>query len=661
MSVKSKIIVLIITSVILPVLIISLVIISNIRSYAIETFDSQSQAEITQVDQTFSQFLNHLAETTAFFARTTALTELTPNSLKSYANLPSSMMTPLQNSALEQRAYTLMDEFGSTHPDLAYIYLGGNDSGYLQWPSTNIYDNYDPRERGWYSQHTEDRQPTRVAAYADGITGAPLVDYVQRFDGKDGFYGVVGVDVSLEKLTNLLATIKFGGEGYVVMVEDTGTILADPADPENNFKPIEDASIAYASLNNESEIQQIEIDGQDWFAKVYISPELNWKFIGLLPSSVVFAQANSLIKIISAISLLMLAVFISVFIWIGVALSKAILGPVKSMSGRLNEISQGQGDLTHRLEIKRKDESGEMANSFNLFINAIDKIVGRTKSSCNAITKVVNQSESLSAELNATVTEEVNSVGQVSTAFNRLIEAADTVASNCSTAVSATENSEHQVHEGNNLIKKTMQSLSNLEQEIQHSNASLMTLAEESNSIVGILDTIKAIAEQTNLLALNAAIEAARAGEQGRGFAVVADEVRTLASRTTDSTNEIETMLTKLQQQTHVAVDKMNASVDVAKESVDLADQTNQVFETILESVLSIKNMVLEINTSADEQHSVVEEVRSNVVSIQHGTDTTSTLSTQVLETAKELNNLANGLQSMVSRFKSSPSSGTAG
>ena len=650
MTVKSKIISLIAASIILPILIISLLIINNLRSHAVETFEHQAHAEISHIDETFSLFLNNLAENAAFFAQSDALTELTPGSITSYANAPAGKMTPTENSEFEQRAFALMDDFGKTHPDLTYIWFGTNDSGYLQWPTGNNTANYDPLERGWYKNFTEARTPTRVPAYADAGNGAPLIDYVQRFDGENGLYGVVGVDVSLAKLTELLSTVKFGGEGYLVMVEDTETVLADPSDPENNFKPITDASRPYAELNDEGSVQKINIDGEAWFAQVYISPDLGWKFIGLLPAKVVYAQSNQLITNISLIALVMVAIFIA----IGTALSSIVIRPIKVMADRLRDIGQGEGDLTQRLKVTSNDEPGQMAKSFNLFVSSIDSIVGRTKDSCKSIGQVADQTDALSTDLSNTVESQLNSVDQVSTAFNEMVSTANEVANNCTTAAQAAEAGEQQVQQGNNLIKRTMASLSSLEAEIQSSNESLVQLAEESDNIVSILDTIKGIAEQTNLLALNAAIEAARAGEQGRGFAVVADEVRTLAGRTAESTDEIDRILTSLQQQTKSAVEKMDSSVEVTKESVNHANETAAIFETILSSVLSIKDMTIQISATAEEQHLVAEDINKNVVNIHDDVQSTNELSTKVSQAATELNTLAKELQGMVEHFKSS-------
>jgi len=650
MKIKSKIITLVAASVILPVFIISAIVINNTRSNALLNFDQQSHTEIGHVDTIVSMFLNNLAENAAFFARSNALTELTTGDIENYKNKPKKRMTPEQNSPAEQRAFALMDDFGKTHPDLTYIWLGANDSSYLQWPIGNNNENYDPTVRGWYTGSINSTEPVRIPAYVDSGTGAPLVDYIQRFEGEDGYYGVVGVDVTLAKLTEILAGVKFGGQGYAVMVEDTGVVLADPAVPENNFKKIEDASRPYSKLTDTTELQDITIDGEQWFAKVYTSPALGWKFIGLVPSKVVFANANHLIFTTVIIAIVMIILFMVV----GSILAGVAIRPIKIMADRLSAISQGEGDLTQRIEVVSQDESGQMAHAFNQFVTSIDKIIGHTKSSCEQISHVAHQSDNLSTELSDVASNQVNSVDHVSTAFNEMVATANEVASNCTAAAQAAESSESQVKEGNTLIQQTMTSLQGLETEINTSNETMIELSKESDNIVGILDTIKAIAEQTNLLALNAAIEAARAGEQGRGFAVVADEVRTLAGRTAESTDEIDKMLTKLQQQTRSAASKMNSSVSVAKDSVNLASQTSDVFQSILKSVLDIKDMMIQISASAEEQHLVAEEINTNVIVIHDGTIKSDDLSSQVSQTATALNELSTELQSMVERFKSS-------
>lgn len=650
MSVRAKIIALVAAGVILPVLLVSVVVISSFRTDAVEKFSDQSKAEIGYVDALFSLYLKNLAESVVFFAKSEAIESLSKGSLTSFAEDPSMKMKPGAASEAEREAYRLMEGFGDAHPNLAYVWAGLEDSGYIQWPLKEAGSLYDPTQRPWYKAAQGKVGPVRIPAYLDAFSGAPVVDYVHTFRGKDGVKGVVGMDVTLKELTETLKAVKFGGEGYVVMVEDTGVVLADPAAPDNNFKSIDKASRPYASLSSSEDIQTLVIDGEEWFAHVYVSKELNWKFIGLIPSRVVYGQVNDLIADIAIISVIMIVIFVV----IGSLLSAVVIKPIKLMAERLEGISSGEGDLTQRLDDSSNDESGKMARAFNQFVESIDDIVGRTKRSCEEISGLANKSDGLSNGLNGVVTKQANSVDHLSSAFNEMVATANEVASNCTSAASAAESSEQQVQEGNRLIQQTMDSLNSLEREIMSSNESMGALEQESNNIVGILDTIKAIAEQTNLLALNAAIEAARAGEQGRGFAVVADEVRTLAGRTSESTDEIDKLLTRLQQQTHTVANKMEQSVSVANSSVELATQTYAVFEQILTSVLSIKDMMIQISASAEEQHLVAEEINNSVLVIHEGSTESNDLAEQVSQTATVLNDLSNELQSLVGRFKSS-------
>ena len=294
MKIRSKFQLALTACVLFPVLILSVLAINNIRENAFLSFQDTSTSEIAQADTTFTLYLNGLAEDAKFLANVMQIRQL-DKSVSSYVNQPVQPMTPLDNSPVEADAFKLMVALGEAKKDLAYIFLGMDHGGYIQWPMANSSENYDPRKRPWYTNSIDSSDAVRIPAYVDNVTGAPVVDYMHRFESADGSFGTIGVDVTLVKLTQILKNITFAKSGYVVLVEDTGNVLADPKNPDNNFKQLDSLGSDYAQLAEmEPGLHSIHLDGQDWFANIYVSPNLGWKFIGLVIQNEVYEQANTM-------------------------------------------------------------------------------------------------------------------------------------------------------------------------------------------------------------------------------------------------------------------------------------------------------------------------------------------------------------------------------
>ena len=357
-------------------------------------------------------------------------------------------------------------------------------------------------------------------------------------------------------------------------------------------------------------------------------------------------QRSSMLNWVLSLSLLALLIVVVYRIAIG------IIKPVQSLSQLMNHVS-ANNDLTLRAEHHdKKDEISGMARHFNKMMEEFHAMLSRVHDSASQLSSSSSELSTVSQETNERVSRQNSETEQVATAINEMTATVQEVAQHAADAAEASRSADEEAHKGKQVVSANLASIRKLADEVNNTAGMLNQLSSDSENIGSVLNVIRDIAEQTNLLALNAAIEAARAGEQGRGFAVVADEVRTLAQRSQQSTQEIEEIVERLQSSASQAVEAMQVGQSQAEESVQNAEQVGDSLDEIIRAVDAITEKNIQIASASEEQSSVAEEINRSIVNIsQISAESTSNVG-QTTATSESLSDMSGQLKRLVSHFK---------
>ena len=329
-----------------------------------------------------------------------------------------------------------------------------------------------------------------------------------------------------------------------------------------------------------------------------------------------------------------------------------ITRPIHDAVDAMHDIAEGEGDLTRRLDVKGRDEMAELAEGFNKIIEVVHNTITQVSGSTAQLAAAAEEMSLTTQETSANVSRQKSEIQNVATAMTEMASTAQEVAHNAENAAGSTSAADDQANQGRVVVSNTMNAINGLASEVEEASAAIKKLESDSEAIGTVIEVIRGIAEQTNLLALNAAIEAARAGEQGRGFAVVADEVRNLASRTQESTQEIQEMIERLQVGAVNAVEVMSKSQSHAQSTVEHSAEADAALNQITMSVAAAATVNTQIAEAARQQGNVADEINSNIVTISQVAEDTSMGTEQLATASAELANLAAELQVLVNKFK---------
>ncbi|MCF1182294.1 methyl-accepting chemotaxis protein [Marichromatium gracile] len=418
-----------------------------------------------------------------------------------------------------------------------------------------------------------------------------------------------------------------------------------------------EASAAFAPvMAGKRFIGEAEILGKPYLTVYDPLVDETGRVIGILFLGIPRAQTDAIVA--TGVDQLerQLAIGLALILALGITgafvLAQLTATPIRQVAGRLDEIAHGKGDLTHRLVAEGRDELADLARAFNAFVDKIQQLIVEVNAASAQLASAAEQLSANSSESRNQVQLQQRESEQVATAMNQMTATVQGVAQNANETARAVSTTLREATSGEAVVRHSVDSIDALAEAVEGAAEVINRLSADSDDIGRVLEVIRAIAEQTNLLALNAAIEAARAGEQGRGFAVVADEVRTLADRTRHSTEEIREMIERLQQNADSAVKAMHAGRVKARDSVSQAGEAGQSLKTISASVERISDMANQIASAAEQQSAVTEEINRNITNIAHSIETTLGGSEQSAQASDQVAQLAAQLHHLMARFK---------
>ncbi|MBK3507519.1 methyl-accepting chemotaxis protein [Pseudomonas sp. MF6747] len=506
---------------------------------------------------------------------------------------------------LEQKALT--SSFMAT-------YVGDSKGAFTIRPDTKMPDGFDPRVRPWYKGAQSSNGSTLTEPYIDAATGKLIISVATPSTTTTGqSIGVVGGDLSLQTLVDNIGALNFGGMGYAFLVSADGKVLVHPdknlvmktlADVYPNHTPKISADFSEVQANGKGNIVTFTpikgLPSVNWYLGISVDKDKSFAMLSEFRNSAVIATIIAVVIIIALLGMLI----------------RVLLQPLHVMTRAMQDIADGEGDLTRRLTIQNNDEFGTLGNAFNRFVERIHTSIREVSSATEQVNEVALRVVSASNSSMVNSDEQANRTNSVAAAINELGAAAQEIARNAAQASSQASDARHLAEDGQQVVDRNIKAMTQLSAMISASSSNIEALNSKTVNIGQILEVITSISQQTNLLALNAAIEAARAGEAGRGFAVVADEVRNLAHRTQESAQQVQKMIEELQVGARESVSTMSESQRHSQDSVEIANLAGERLNSVTQRIGEIDGMNQSVATATEEQTSVVESINMDITEI---------------------------------------------
>ncbi|PMZ69113.1 chemotaxis protein, partial [Pseudomonas sp. FW305-70] len=492
-------------------------------------------------------------------------------------------------------------------------YLGDATGHFTIRPDAKMPDGFDPRVRPWYKGAENSSTPTLTEPYIDAATGQLIISMATASKKAGQSVGVVGGDLSLQTLIATLSARDFDGMGYAFLVSADGKILVHPD------KALVMKSLSEAYPKDTPRIgngfSEVDVDGKTRivsFTPIKGLPSVNW-YIGL---SVDKEKAYSMLSEFRTSAVVATIIAVAIIIALLGMLIRILIQPLHVMTRAMADIADGEGDLTKRLTIQNNDEFGTLGTAFNRFVERIHGSIREVSSATGQVNEVALRVVAASNSSMFNSDQQASRTSSVAAAINQLGAAAQEIARNAAQASSQASDARSLAEDGQQVVDRSIVAMNQLSSMLSASSTNIESLNSKTVNIGQILEVITSISQQTNLLALNAAIEAARAGEAGRGFAVVADEVRNLAHRTQESAQQVQTMIEELQVGARESVSTMSDSQRHSQDSVEIANLAGERLNSVTLRIGEIDGMNQSVATATEEQTAVVESINVDITEI---------------------------------------------
>ncbi|PMN03780.1 chemotaxis protein [Vibrio lentus] len=567
--------------------------------------------------------------------------------------LASKMMTlsPLMKQASlsekNLRAYleSVKDEFNA----ISAYYVSNEASTYYTHNGVLKTISANEQSDQWFYRFIQSDKAFELSLDIDAGTGIPalFVNYVVTRNGER--IGVTGIGLTLESITQLISNYSVGKSGIVFLVDKQGIIKVHP-DKNLIGQSLDSVGIESSLLlgSQQTIVHEGVVDGQPQILGSKAMPGIGWTLITQIPKQEVLSELNGFSQTIIFMALLIAAIYTPIAAW---ATNKLLL-PFVEVAELLQQIGKGGGDLTLRLDDSRHDEIGQIAKGYNQFVQYLSDLLKDVSNTGQQISESIQSVDRMAQSMEQDIKQQTSQIEQVATAIHEMGASSDEIAQNANGAADSASKASGAINIGQKSVTVTSESIEHMNQQLDDTTAIVNQLAQDANSIDTVLDVISGVSEQTNLLALNAAIEAARAGEQGRGFAVVADEVRTLASRSQASTEEIRGIIEQLQQRTQQAVAAIETSTTLGTNCRVEASNSEQQLSSISDSVDEMNVMNMQIASATGQQSNVINEISPHISGISEIARESDNMIERTAQECQHLRAKAMHLTNLVSQFK---------